>query len=98
VQALVDDRLRVNQLAGTVSSWVASALTRCLELDDGRVLPPALGARAAVLAIGDELVPLADWRTAEGRSFASRHLLPLAQAALCSQLQELARRGASLQL
>ncbi len=42
-----------------VASWVASAMLRRVELwDDNLVIPPALAARAAVLAFGDELVDL----------------------------------------
>ena len=61
-------RLRVNKLVLKVVSWVASAVARRVELweDTTLVLPPApavhlvlspaLAARAAVLAIGDELL------------------------------------------
>jgi hypothetical protein len=39
-----------------VASWVASAVVRRVELwDDEFVLPPALAARAAVLAFDDKL-------------------------------------------
>ena len=49
------DRLRVNKLVLKVASWVASAVARRVELwEDTLVIPPALAARAAVLAFGDE--------------------------------------------
>jgi hypothetical protein len=55
----VADRLRVNWLVLNVPSWVASAFARRVELwDDNLVIPPALAARAAVLAFGDELMDL----------------------------------------
>ena len=63
------DRLRVNKLVLKVASWVASAVARRVELWEDTlipppalaaplVLPPALAARAAVLAFGDELLDL----------------------------------------
>jgi hypothetical protein len=53
----VADRLRVNKLVLKIASWVASAMARRVELwDDNLVIPPALAARAAVLAFGDELI------------------------------------------
>ena len=53
------DRLRVNKLVLKTASWVASAMLRRVELwDDNLVIPPAVAARAAVLAFGDELVDL----------------------------------------
>ncbi len=42
-----------------IASWVASAMMRRVELwDDNLVIPPAIAARAAVLAFGDELTDL----------------------------------------
>jgi hypothetical protein len=42
-----------------MAAWVASALARRVDLWDNKlVLPPALAARAAVLAFGDELLDL----------------------------------------
>jgi hypothetical protein len=66
---LVADRLRVNKLVLKIASWVASAMLRRVELWDGNlVILPALAARAAVLAFGNELLDLklpnesgADW-------------------------------------
>ncbi len=56
---LVADRLRVNNLVLKIASWVASAMARRVELwDDNLVVPPAVAARAAVLAFGDELIDL----------------------------------------
>ncbi len=56
---LVADRLRVNKLVLKIASWVASAMLRRVELwDDNLVIPPALAARAAVLAFGGELMDL----------------------------------------
>jgi hypothetical protein len=56
---LVADKLGVNKLVLKVASWVASAMLRRVELwDDNVVIPPALAARAAVLAFGDELIDL----------------------------------------
>ncbi len=53
------DRLGVNKLVLKIASWVASAMLRRVELwDDNLVIPPALAARAAVLAFGYELIDL----------------------------------------
>ncbi len=57
-----------------------------------------LGARAAVLAFGDELVDLkllpndadSQWLSQDGRKMAASHLLPRAEAALRQELQRLA--------
>ncbi len=106
---LVEDRLRVNKLAQKVASWVASAVARRVELWEDTelvlppvlaaplVVPPALAARAAVLAFGDELLDyvLPDesglrWRQPGGRIFAAAYLLPRAEAALRQELQRLA--------
>ncbi len=95
---LVTDRLRVNKLIPRVASWVSSAVARRVELwDDTLVIPPALAARAAVLAFGDELVDLrlpedseSQWLSQGGRDMAAAHLLPRAEAALRQELQQLA--------
>jgi hypothetical protein len=66
------------------ASWVASEMLRRVELwDNNLVIPPALAARAAVLAFGDELMDLklpndADsrWLSQGGRDMAAAHLLP----------------------
>jgi Ran GTPase-activating protein (RanGAP) involved in mRNA processing and transport len=94
---LVGDRLRVNELVPKVALWVASAVARRVELwDDILVLPPALAARAAVLALGDELLDLQLpdrnnlWLSPGGRDFAAAYLLPRADAALRQELQRLA--------
>ncbi len=101
------DRLRVNNLVLKVASWVASAVARRVELWEDTlvlpppalaaplVLPPALVARAAVLAFGDELLDLyltydSSWRQPGGRTFAASYLLPRAEAALRQELQRLA--------
>jgi hypothetical protein len=103
------DRLRVNNLVLKVASWVASAVARRVELWEDTtpvvppdlaaplVLPPALAARAAVLAFGDELLDLElprdsglRWRQPGGRIFAASYLLPRAEAALRQELQRLA--------
>ena len=104
------DRLRVNKLVLKVGSWVASAVARRVELWEDTdslvlppdlaaplVLPPALAARAAVMALGDELLDLelpygdgSQWRQPDGRSFAATYLLPRAEAALREELQRLA--------
>ncbi len=52
------DRLRVNQLVFNVTSWVASAIARRVELWDDNLVMQTLFARAAVLAFGDELLDL----------------------------------------
>jgi hypothetical protein len=70
-----------------VPAWVTSALARRVELWDKKlVLPPALAARAAVLAFGDKLLVLPDddyaWLSPGGRGFAAAYLLPRAEAAL----------------
>ena len=95
---LVTDRLRVNKLAPKITSWVASAMARRVELwDDNLVIPPALAARAAVLAFGDELMDLklpneadSQWLSQGGRDMAAAQLLPRAEAALRQELQLLA--------
>ncbi len=96
---LVADRLRVNKLVLKIASWVASALARRVELwDDNLVIPPAVAARAAVLAFGDELVDLnfrpiesdSLWLSQGGREMAAAYLLPRAEAALRQELQRLA--------
>ena len=65
--------------------------------DDNLIIPPALAARAAVLAFGDELVdlelpddPNLQWLSQGGRDMAAAHLLPRAEAALRQELQRLA--------
>ena len=102
------DRLRVNKLL-KVASWVASAVARRVELWEDTtlvlppalatplVLPPALAARAAVLALGDELLDLMlpneygrRWKQPGGRIFAASYLLLRAEAALRQELQRLA--------
>ena len=70
-------------------------MARRVELwDDNLVIPPALAARAAVLAFGDELLVLPDdeyeWRTPGGRDLAAVFLLPRAETALRQELQRLA--------
>jgi hypothetical protein len=66
-------------------------------VDDNLVIPPALAARAAVLAFGDELVdvelpddPDVQWLSPGGRDLAAAKLLPRAEAALLQELQRLA--------
>ncbi len=91
----VTDRLRVNKLVLKIASWVTSAVARRVELwDDNLVIPPALAARAAVLAFGDELIdhelPDSQWLSQGGRDMAAAQLLPRAQAALRQELQLLA--------
>jgi hypothetical protein len=95
---LVAYRLRVNKLVLKIASWVASAMLRRVELwDDTLVIPPALAARAAVLAFGDELVDLrlpddsdSRWLSQGGRDLAAAKLLPRAEAALRQELQQVA--------
>jgi hypothetical protein len=59
VDVVLSNRLRVNKLVLKIASWVASAMLRRVELwDDNLVIPPALAARAAVLAFGDDLMDL----------------------------------------
>jgi hypothetical protein len=95
---LVADRIRVNNLVLKIASWVTSAMARRVELwDDNLVVPPALAARAAVLAFGDELIGVelpndahSQWLSQGGRDMAATHLLPRAEAALRLELQRLA--------
>jgi hypothetical protein len=95
---LVVDRLRVNKLVLKIASWVASAMLRRVELwDYNLVIPPALAARAAVFAFGDELIDLvlpndsdSRWLSQGGRDMAAAHLLPRAEAALRQELKRLA--------
>ncbi len=95
---LVANRLRVNKLVLKVASWVASAVARRVELwDETLVIPPALAARAAVFAFGDELLDLrlpydadSQWLSQGGRDLAAAKLLPRAEAALRQELQRLA--------
>jgi hypothetical protein len=61
--------------------------------DDHIVTPPALAARVAVLALGDELVDLklpneadSQWHSQGGRDMAAARLLPRAEAALRQEL------------
>ncbi len=92
------DCLRVNKLILEIASWVASAMARRVELwDDNLVIPPALAARAAVFAFGDELMDLrlpdssdSRWLSQDGRDLAAAKLLPRAEAALRQELQRLA--------
>ena len=73
-------------------------MARRVELwDDTLVIAPALAARAAVLAFGDELLDLVlpydfglRWRSPGGRNLAAACLLPRAEAALRQELQRLA--------
>ncbi len=108
MENFVADRLRVNKLVPKVASWVDSAVARRVELWEDTlvippnlaaplVLPPALAARAAVLAFGDDLLDLElprdsglRWRQPGGRIFAASCLLPRAEAALRQELQRLA--------
>jgi hypothetical protein len=95
---VVADLLRVNKLVLKIASWVASATLRRVELwDDNLVIPPAIAARAAVLAFGDELVDLvlpdevdSQWLSKGGREMAASYLLPRAESALRQELQRLA--------
>jgi hypothetical protein len=81
-----------------VAFWVASAMARRVELwDDNLVIPPALAARAAVFAFGDELIDLelpndsdSLWLSQGGRDMASARLLPRAEVALRQELQQVA--------
>ena len=72
-------------MAGRVELW-----------DDALVLPPALAARAAVLAFGEELLDLQLpdrndlWLSPGGRDLAAAYLLPRAEATLRQELQRLA--------
>jgi hypothetical protein len=108
IEILVRDRLHVNNLILKAHAWVASAVARRVELcDDAVVLPPALAAplillpalaaRAAVLAFGDELLDLvlpgaldSDWLSPGGCDFAAAYLLPRTEAELRQELQQLA--------
>jgi hypothetical protein len=73
-------------------------MARRVELwDDNLVIPPAVAARAAVLAFGDELLDLRlpddsypRWLSQGGREMAAAYLLPRAEAALRQELQRLA--------
>ncbi len=99
------NRFRVNKLARGESAWVASAVARRVELDGELHVPPGIGAGAAVLAFGRELLeqPGIDayeyqWSTPGGRKFAADALLPRAEAALRTELQRLvdeAKRSAA---
>jgi hypothetical protein len=95
---LVADRLRVNKLVLEIASWVASAMLRRVELwDDNLPIHQTLAARAAVWALGDELLDHelfdgsdAHWLSQGGRDMAAAFLLPRAEAALLQELQRLA--------
>ena len=96
IKNLMRDRLRVNKLVPKIALWVASAVARRVELWDGAVvLGPALVARAAVLAFGDELLDflLPDrielWLSPGGRDFAAAYLLPRAETVLRHELLRL---------
>ncbi len=98
IKKLMSDRLRVNKLVLEIASWVSSAVARRVELwDDTLVIPPALAARATVLAFGDELMDLelpnesdSEWLSPGGRDMAAARLLPRAEAALRQELQQVA--------
>jgi hypothetical protein len=103
IDNLVADRLRVNKLVFKLPAWVACAVARRAELwKDTLVIPPALAARAAVLAFGDQLVDLKlqglklKRRAPGGRDLAAAYLLPraeycrAAQGAPAEQVQRLA--------
>ena len=72
--------------------------TRRVELwDDNLIIPPALAARAAVFAFGDELIDLvlpydsdSLWLSQGGRDMAAARLLPRAEAALRQELHKVA--------
>ncbi len=89
---------RIDKLVLEIASWLASAMLRRVELwDDTLVIPPALAARAAVLAFGDELIDLrlpdhsdTQWLSQGGRDMAAARLLPRAEAALRQALQQVA--------
>jgi hypothetical protein len=92
------DRLGVNKLVLKIASWVTSAVARRVELWDDNLVMRTLGARAAVLAFGDELLDLrlpdnnadSEWISQGGRDMAAAQLLPRAEAALRLELQRLA--------
>ena len=72
-------------------------MLRRVELWDDNLVMRTLGARAAVLAFGDELVDLrlpedsdSQWLSQGGRDMAAAQLLPRAEAALRLELQRLA--------
>ncbi len=76
-------------------------MLRRVELwDDNVAIPPAVAARAAVFAFGDELIDLKllnanafgiDWWVSQGgRDMAAAQLLPRAEAELRQELQRLA--------
>ena len=73
-------------------------MLRRVELwDDNLAIPPALAARAAVFAFGDELIDLvlpndsdSPWLSQGGREMAAARLLPRAEAALRQELQQVA--------
>ncbi len=97
IASFVADRLHVNKLVLKIASWVASAMARRVELWDDNLVPPALAARAAVFAFGDEPMDLklpdeADslWLSQGGRGMAAAYLLSRAEAALRQELQRLA--------
>ena len=73
-------------------------MLRRVELWDDNLVMRTLGARAAVLAFGDELLDLklwpdesmTQWLSQGGRKMAASYLLPRAEAALRQELQRLA--------
>jgi Ran GTPase-activating protein (RanGAP) involved in mRNA processing and transport len=111
IEDLVDDRLRVNNIALKVSAWVVAAVTKVAEIPEHHRLPRGFVEAAAVLAFGDELLDLElpndkykwlpgndhKWRTPGGRSYAAAYLLPLAEAALRTALRTDAAAGGRLQ-
>ncbi len=94
------DRLGVNMLvlrSRLVGRLRNGEARRALGRQHNLVLPPALAARAAVFAIGDELLDLrlpdysfSQWLSQGGRDMAAADLLPRAEAALRLELQRLA--------
>ena len=89
------DHLSINKLALKLPPWVALCDGEARRaLKNELVPPPALAARAAVFAFGDELLVLPDhgfaWRTPGGRDFAAAFLLSRAEAALRPEKQRFA--------
>ena len=83
VKNRIADRLHLNQIYAGLHKWVDQHVPGI-----GQMLPPAYGARVAVMAYGEELVEHS-WRTPEGRAFGSAVILKRAEAELSAALDRL---------
>jgi Ran GTPase-activating protein (RanGAP) involved in mRNA processing and transport len=84
-RSLLHDRLRLNQIVLEIPKWVETITQRVAVLSKLTNLP-SFAVKSGMLAYGDLLVPSAGWRTQDGRDFACKYLMPLAEAELMRKL------------